>query len=314
MGEVDLAPAQPEHLAPAHPRRRHEQPGCIQPVALDVRQECAELLGAPRLHLGRRRLGGIGPVRRVPGEVAPAHGVVESLAEHRVDVAHRPSREGLGRGARLELAPAALEEVGVGGIQVGRGEVRELPAADRRHDVGLDDPAVVVPGHRPDGRPPSRQPLVHEEPRRRQRAALDVLARADLSPELVEGVLGDPAGRDALDAHLAASVVRAGVELDAKVPARPNIARPRRCQSGGSRRDKVGPRPAVFSHTPRSEGMCGREVLNPQLPKGSGPRLAHRDQRGSVELMLRRRVSTPWSFALRKFGEVSALRAAPPAV
>jgi len=119
--QVQIAPAQPENLAPAHPGRHRQQPRRIEAVDLDVVEEGPKLIGAPYLHLGRPRLGRVGRVSHVADHEPPAHRIAQRPMQDRVDVAHRLRRE-----AARGVAAATSQEVPVEGVELGRTQPLQL--------------------------------------------------------------------------------------------------------------------------------------------------------------------------------------------
>ncbi|WP_435853139.1 hypothetical protein [Streptomyces smyrnaeus] len=72
LDEINVVPAQPNGLAPAHPGTGYDFEQAAEAVCADAVEELAELGWLPRLHLGPLRLGQLDVLGSVEGEHALA--------------------------------------------------------------------------------------------------------------------------------------------------------------------------------------------------------------------------------------------------
>ena len=102
--KIDVLPAQPGQLAPAHAGVQGEDPQCGEPVGADMAEERGRLIARPhgQLHLlDARRSGAAG---RVDRDQVPAHGIGEGAMQHAMGVLHRTDRQ------RASADPAMIEQ------------------------------------------------------------------------------------------------------------------------------------------------------------------------------------------------------------
>jgi hypothetical protein len=134
-----------------------QQPQGVQAVVARVRQEGAQLLWGPDLHLRRGAPRWGDRVGHVADQVAEADGVSKGPVQHGVDVAH-----GLG-GQALAVPSGVGEEGAVEGAEVGGGEPLQLDVAQPGHDVGPGvDGVVGVRGGPQPGRLVVREPFLQQ--------------------------------------------------------------------------------------------------------------------------------------------------------
>nr|WP_236831528.1 hypothetical protein [Blastococcus sp. KM273128] len=89
VGQVQVAPAQPERLTAAQTARGHHLGQRAQPVGLHVPQEGRELASRPRLHLGTGAVRGRDVTGHVVRQAPRPHPVGQRRPEGRVDAPDR---------------------------------------------------------------------------------------------------------------------------------------------------------------------------------------------------------------------------------
>ena len=130
--EVDIAPAQAQHLARAQTHEEHDREGRLEPLSLGGAQQLTALAqgeGSAALDRASRRSYEEGDVAL---EVTEQHGVAERGAKRRPQTGHGPHGQ-----TGLELV---VQEEG----DVGGGEVDEQHGPEPGDEVTVDGPDVVV--------------------------------------------------------------------------------------------------------------------------------------------------------------------------
>jgi hypothetical protein len=195
-------------------------PGGLEPVALDVGSEPAELLGVPEPHLG----GGGGPGPRRPGSVGRVvgqepgiDGVAQDLVERGVDV---PDRLDVEAASSALLLVSSCHQVDVEAVEQRRVELVERPVAEDGQHVESEHPVVAGPGGGLDltlhGWEPATQDPFFERDLRR----FGVDAGVDLVDKLGPCRFGFSAHAEAAVPFLAPAAGRIPAELENDVPRR----------------------------------------------------------------------------------------------